>query len=173
MESHLVLKLRFPWKGDKIIGIWFWKDNFKSLVVKLFGDENALYISFCDTEPAVEGHHHGVPQFFWTTSTFLKYLWQLFYIISQYPVAFMSEILLKVSEISSSWFTAFVLKLDCPANIYLFKFNNRNGRNRCEICSKLTLKTPYDVVMIFLLITLNIFHITFLVFLLLNLNLNK
>ena len=28
-----------------------------------------------------------------------------------------------------------------PANIYLFKFNNRN-RKRCEICSKLTIKTP-------------------------------
>ena len=29
-----------------------------------------------------------------------------------------------------------------PANIYLFKFNNRNTRKRCEICSKLTIKTP-------------------------------
>ena len=27
------------------------------------------------------------------------------------------------------------------ANIYLFKVNNRNSRKRCEICSKLTLKT--------------------------------
>ena len=133
MESHLVLKLRFPWKGDKIIGIWFWKDNFKSLVVKLFGDENALYIATQNQllRDIIMVSH----SFFWTTSIFLKYLWQLFYIISQYLVAFMSEILLKVSEISSSWFTAFVLKLDCPANIYLFKFNNRNGRKRCEICS--------------------------------------
>ena len=29
-----------------------------------------------------------------------------------------------------------------PANIYLLKFNNRNTRKRCEICSKLTIKTP-------------------------------
>ena len=29
-----------------------------------------------------------------------------------------------------------------PANIYLFKMNNRNTRKRCEICSKLTIKTP-------------------------------
>ena len=29
-----------------------------------------------------------------------------------------------------------------PANIYLFKFSNRNIRKRCEMCSKLTLKTP-------------------------------
>ena len=29
-----------------------------------------------------------------------------------------------------------------PDNIYLFKVSNRNTRKRCEICSKLTLKTP-------------------------------
>ena len=28
-----------------------------------------------------------------------------------------------------------------PANIYLFKVNNRNNRNRFEICSKWTIKT--------------------------------
>ena len=28
------------------------------------------------------------------------------------------------------------------ANIYLFKVNNRNTRKRCEICLKLTIKTP-------------------------------
>ena len=29
-----------------------------------------------------------------------------------------------------------------PAGIYLFKVNNRNTRARCEICLKLTIKTP-------------------------------
>ena len=29
-----------------------------------------------------------------------------------------------------------------PANIYMFKVNNRNTRTRCEIYSKLTIKTP-------------------------------
>ena len=29
-----------------------------------------------------------------------------------------------------------------PANIYLFKVNNKNSRKRCEIFSKLTIKTP-------------------------------
>ena len=29
-----------------------------------------------------------------------------------------------------------------PANIYLFKVNNRNTRKRCEIFSKLTVKIP-------------------------------
>ena len=29
-----------------------------------------------------------------------------------------------------------------PAGIYLLKVNNKNTRARCEICSKLTIKTP-------------------------------
>ena len=29
-----------------------------------------------------------------------------------------------------------------PVNIYLFKFDNRNTRERCEICLLLTIKTP-------------------------------
>ena len=33
------------------------------------------------------------------------------------------------------------LQLVNPAGIYLFKVNNRNTRTRCEICSKLTIKT--------------------------------
>ena len=28
------------------------------------------------------------------------------------------------------------------AGNYMFKVNNRNTRTRCEICSKLTIKTP-------------------------------
>ena len=28
------------------------------------------------------------------------------------------------------------------SNIYLFKVNNENTRKRCEICSKLIIKTP-------------------------------
>ena len=33
-------------------------------------------------------------------------------------------------------------KVPYPADIYLFKVNKRNTRARCEICSKLTIKTP-------------------------------
>ena len=29
-----------------------------------------------------------------------------------------------------------------PAGNYMFKVSNRNTRTRCEICSKLTIKTP-------------------------------
>ena len=37
---------------------------------------------------------------------------------------------------------SWVTKSHYPANIYLFKVNNRNTRKRCCICSKLTIKTP-------------------------------
>ena len=61
-----------------------------------------------------------------------------------------------------------------PAGIYMLKFNNRNIRTRCEICSNLTIKTPErrqwrhsgvfvvnfehisHFVLVFLLLTLNI-----------------
>ena len=35
-----------------------------------------------------------------------------------------------------------ILNVYTSANIYLLKCNNRNTRKRCEICSKLTIKTP-------------------------------
>ena len=47
-----------------------------------------------------------------------------------------------------------------PANIYLFKFNNRNIRKRCEIYSKLTIKhqnNVNDIALVFLLLTLKYF----------------
>ena len=43
---------------------------------------------------------------------------------------------------------------DNPDGNYIFKVNNRNTRKSCEICSNLTVK---GVVLVFLLLTLNIF----------------
>ena len=57
-----------------------------------------------------------------------------------------------------------------PANIYLFKVNDRNTRKRCEISSKLTIEIPDDVVLLLSLLTLNIFHALVLVFLSLTFN---
>ena len=37
----------------------------------------------------------------------------------------------------------FLQDKNIPANIYLFIVNKRNIRKRCEICSKLTIKTPW------------------------------
>ena len=50
-----------------------------------------------------------------------------------------------------------------PADIYLLKVNNKNTRTSCEICSKVTIKTPNDGSSIVLvsLLTLNIFHTLF------------
>ena len=48
-----------------------------------------------------------------------------------------------------------------PGNVYLFKVNNRNTTNKCEKCSKLTIKyqnNVIDVVLVFLLLTLNNFQ---------------
>ena len=51
-----------------------------------------------------------------------------------------------------------------PANIYFLSVNNKN-RKRWKICSKLTIKKlqkdVIDFILVFLLITLNIFHIFF------------
>ena len=60
-----------------------------------------------------------------------------------------------------------ILYRSIPANIYLFKVSNRHTIKKSEICSKLTTKTPEDVinvidtVLVLLLLTLNIFHTFF------------
>ena len=46
-----------------------------------------------------------------------------------------------------------------PANMHLFRVNNKNTKKRCELCSKLTIKNVNHVVVVFLLLTLNVFHI--------------
>ena len=50
-----------------------------------------------------------------------------------------------------------------PARIYLLKVNNRNTKTRCEICSKLTIKTVerHQWLLVSFLLTLNIFHTLF------------
>ena len=53
------------------------------------------------------------------------------------------------------------LLINNPAKHYLFKVTHRNARNRCEICSTLTIQTPMTSIWHFLLITLNISHTFF------------
>ena len=50
-----------------------------------------------------------------------------------------------------------------PVGNFMFKINNKNTRARCEICSKLTVKTPERrrVVLVSLWLTLNIIHTLF------------
>ena len=54
----------------------------------------------------------------------------------------------------NSWF---FFNIASPVGSYLFKFNIRNTRIMCEICSMLTRKTPeeIDVVLKSLLLNLN------------------
>ena len=35
-----------------------------------------------------------------------------------------------------------MIRSNIPAGSYMFKVDNKNTRTRCEICSKLTIKTP-------------------------------
>ena len=58
-----------------------------------------------------------------------------------------------------------------PAGIYLLKVNNKNARTMCEICSKLTIKTPERLIGFYIGLY-NFEHISHLalVFLLLTLN---
>ena len=51
--------------------------------------------------------------------------------------------------------------LSNPVGICMFKVNSINTRTSCEICSKLTIKTPDTVVLVSLLLTLNIFQTLF------------
>ena len=63
-----------------------------------------------------------------------------------------------------------------PAGNYMFKVKNRNTRIRCEICSKLTIKTPERRQWCrFGVFTVNFEHIShlILVFLLLTLSIGK
>ena len=62
-----------------------------------------------------------------------------------------------VKWLVKSYVISFVRRLikDDPAGIYVFKVTNRNTRKRCEICSKLTIKTPERRHLMFLLLTFN------------------
>ena len=75
-----------------------------------------------------------------------------------------------ISAIVSS---VYIRKIVYPAGIYLLKFNNRNTRTQCEICSKLTIKTVerrhWRRSAVFIVNFEHISHLV-LVFLLLNLN---
>ena len=68
-------------------------------------------------------------------------------------------------------FSKFFVPGPDPANIYLFKVNNRNTRKRCEICLKLTIKTRErrrsDVFIV------NFEHISYLFIMFVLLTLNK
>ena len=69
------------------------------------------------------------------------------------------------SKISRAFSLLHILFILCffPINIYLLKVNDRNTRDKCEICSKLTIKhyfTPYFNVFIALFEQVNAYWVT-------------
>ena len=70
-------------------------------------------------------------------------------------VKYFPKELVKVNYIITGCKISYSMRRNNPANIYLFKFKNRNTRKRCEVSSKLTIKTPerrHNVVLVFLLL---------------------
>ena len=65
------------------------------------------------------------------------------------------------SEIYHSWDISYHNFSNIPAGIYSSKSHNGNTKSMCEICSKLTIKTPerhIDIVLMSLLLILNGFQ---------------
>ena len=59
------------------------------------------------------------------------------------PVLSLDSLNIKLlSEASFNNLTNGASQGDYPAGNYMFKVNNRNSRTRCELCSKVTIKTP-------------------------------
>ena len=62
-----------------------------------------------------------------------------------FKITFMNKAVMTSKVFKSEWSQKVSLVKHLrlyPASIYLLKVNNRNTRTRCEICSKLTIKTP-------------------------------
>ena len=67
-----------------------------------------------------------------------------FYLMNRFPTLCEVHLNLKSTQttIENMKCEAKVENSVLPSGIYLLKVNNRNTRTRCEICSKLTIKTP-------------------------------
>ena len=59
------------------------------------------------------------------------------------------------------------------ANVYLFKFNDKNTRKMCKTCSKLTIKTPEQRRIRSGVFFVNLENISYLFLVFLSLNLDK
>ena len=63
-----------------------------------------------------------------------------------YKISLIKCLIDRSFKICNNWNSFHLLIKDghtpVPVDIYLLKVNNRNTRTRCEICSKLTIKTP-------------------------------
>ena len=62
--------------------------------------------------------------------------------VSEWASEWVSGVSQWVCESVSEWVSEWVSRINLPANIYLFKVNNRNTGKTCKISSKLTIKIP-------------------------------
>ena len=90
----------------------------------------------------------------------VRYQFDFLCLVAYKIIAYTKEVLL---PLSLCWFfhKNLFYKNHNPANIYLFKVDNRNTSKRPEIYSKLTISTPVQSrwCLVFLLLTFNIFYI--------------
>ena len=67
--------------------------------------------------------------------------WKIIYIIFAYLLLIFSFAKVIFSAIKNCHLDVEFLTFTYPADIHLLKVNNRSSKTRCEICSKLTIKT--------------------------------
>ena len=138
--------------GNKIKKAWR-KNGFKSYCI--IGTNLStpwLSLRSCHVEQYV--FYDFVVNTIWVITNLVSSFYFLFMISS---IGHMTKVVRAITSVHKIfiWF----LKRHYPGNIYLFKVNNRTTRKRCEICSKLTIKTPgwrqwfNDVVLMSFLLT--------------------
>ena len=59
-----------------------------------------------------------------------------------YAIYFDKKLKARFAKCMQKFISSYFCLRSYPAGNYMFKVNNRNTRTRCEICSKLTIKTP-------------------------------
>ena len=58
-----------------------------------------------------------------------------------YAIYFDKKLKARFAKCMQKYISSYFCLKPYPAGSYMFKVNNRNTRTRCEICSKLTIKT--------------------------------
>ena len=107
------------------------KNNEKCFLFHLKNSSFSRYLNFC--LDFLVSLRNGLIRKMRLISKFMTSHFRKQTILIYYPKNFFS----KKSKLSCLW-----IKSLEPAGKNMFKVNNRNTRKRCEICSKLTIKTP-------------------------------